>query len=171
MKNEKGFTLIEILAVIIIISILLLIAVPSVSRYIEESRQKSYVTTVKNTLKSAGSMISSIDKKLINKETTYYIPIQCIKVENGTPKSPYNEFDNAYIVAGWENNNYGIYFYGRDKSGVGVKKLIKVNDFEIENIEKDIKKESITLDKKIGDTTSIMLLDANDCKTITSIDN
>jgi prepilin-type N-terminal cleavage/methylation domain-containing protein len=39
--NKKGFTLIEIIAVIIVISILLLIAVPSVSRYIEESRQKA----------------------------------------------------------------------------------------------------------------------------------
>ena len=61
--NNKGFTLIEIIAVVIIIAILLIIAIPSVSRYIEESKQKAYVTTIKDTLVSAGSNLSSIDKK------------------------------------------------------------------------------------------------------------
>ena len=167
--NSKGFTLIEILAVIIILSILLIIAVPAVSNYIEESRQKAYVATIKDTLVSAGANLSSIDKKIINRETTYYIPINCIKTENGIPKSPYNDFDNAYIVAGWENNNYGLYFYGRDKSGVGVNSLIKINDFDIDDLKKDIKKEDITLDKTIGNTTFMMLLDENDCKSVISL--
>lgn len=165
-KNNKGFTLIEILAVIIIIAILLIIIVPSVSRYIEESRQKSYVATIKDTLVSAGSNLSKIDKSAINRETTYYIPIKCINTENGIPESPYNEFDNAYIVAGWENNNYGFYFYGRDKSGVGVTSLVKINDFEVDDLKKNIKKDDIEIDKKIGTTTKIAILDEDDCKTI-----
>ena len=169
MKNEKGFTLIEIMAVIIIIGILLLIAVPSVSKYIEESRQKAYVTTIKDTLASAGSNLSKIDKKIINKETTYYIPIKCIETENGIPKSPYDDFDNAYIVAGWENNGYGLYFYGRDKSGVGTKSLKKISDYDIDDIEKNIKREDISLDKTIGNTKKRMLLDDTDCSTVSDI--
>lgn len=169
--NKKGFTLIEILAVIIIISILLLIAIPSISGYIEESRQKAYVATVKDTLVSAGSNLSKFDKRILNRETTYYIPITCIKTENGIPKSPYNDFDNAYIVAGWENNNYGIYFYGRDKSGVGVNKLVKISEFEIDDLVKDIKKESIQLDKLVGRTSKRMLLSDSDCTTISELND
>ena len=37
--NKKGFTLIELLAVIIILGILMLIAIPSVTNYINNSRQ------------------------------------------------------------------------------------------------------------------------------------
>lgn len=169
MKNNKGFTLIEILAVIIIISILIFIAVPSISRYIDESRRKAYVATVKDTLVSAGASLSNIDKKIINRETTYYIPIKCIKTENGIPTSPYDDFDYAYIVAGWENNNYGLYFYGRDKSGVGVKSLKLITNLDIDDIEKDIDKDSIKIDKKIGKTTNIMQLDENDCKTVLEV--
>ena len=56
--NKRGFTLIEILAVIIIIGVLLLIAIPSVARYIENSRKSAYVHTIKNVLASAGANIS-----------------------------------------------------------------------------------------------------------------
>lgn len=38
-KQNKGFTLIEIISVVIIIGVLLIVVVPSVSRYIEDSRK------------------------------------------------------------------------------------------------------------------------------------
>ncbi|MDD6878923.1 MAG: type II secretion system protein [bacterium] len=38
MKNKKGFTLVELLAVIVILGVLLLVAVPSVTRVISNSR-------------------------------------------------------------------------------------------------------------------------------------
>ena len=44
MKN-KGLTLIELLAVIIILGILMLIAIPSVTNYINNFRKESYVNT------------------------------------------------------------------------------------------------------------------------------
>ncbi len=42
MKDKKGFTLVELLAVIVILGILTLITVPIVSNYINDSRQKTY---------------------------------------------------------------------------------------------------------------------------------
>ena len=42
MKNRKGFTLIEILAVIIIIGIIAIIAIPSISKYLNSSKDSTY---------------------------------------------------------------------------------------------------------------------------------
>ena len=39
MEHKKGFTLVELLAVIVILSIILVIAVPSVNRYIKQSKE------------------------------------------------------------------------------------------------------------------------------------
>ena len=38
--NKKGFTLIELLAVIIILGVLMIIAIPSVTQYISNSRNQ-----------------------------------------------------------------------------------------------------------------------------------
>ncbi len=47
MKKKNGFTLIELLAVIIILGILMIIAIPSVTNYISNSRKSAYVDTAK----------------------------------------------------------------------------------------------------------------------------
>ncbi len=52
MKNNKGFTLVEILAVVVILGILTGVAVPAVSHFINKSRQKSY-EMMKESLKEA----------------------------------------------------------------------------------------------------------------------
>lgn len=51
--NKKGFTLIELLAVITIIAILMFLAIPSVSRIIENSRSDTFVTNAKSYANSA----------------------------------------------------------------------------------------------------------------------
>ena len=48
MKNKKGFTLIELISVIIIIGVVLVIAVPAISSYIGESKKSVYVSMAKN---------------------------------------------------------------------------------------------------------------------------
>ena len=46
-KNQSGFTLVELLAVIVIMGILMMVAIPSVSRTIENSRKDTFVNTAK----------------------------------------------------------------------------------------------------------------------------
>ena len=40
-RNNKGFTLVELLAVIVILGLLMAIAIPSVTKYITQSRVKT----------------------------------------------------------------------------------------------------------------------------------
>ena len=47
MKNKKGFTLVELLAVIVIMAILLMVAIPAVSRILEDVRKRTFVNEAK----------------------------------------------------------------------------------------------------------------------------
>ena len=58
-KNRKGFTLVELLAVITIISLILTIAVPKVLDTIDNSRKETFELT-------ARSIASAVEKKYID---------------------------------------------------------------------------------------------------------
>ncbi|MDD6652221.1 MAG: polymorphic toxin-type HINT domain-containing protein [Clostridium sp.] len=53
MKNNKGFTLVELLAVIAIMAILLVIALPNVLKMFNESKEKIFLTESKSVFKEA----------------------------------------------------------------------------------------------------------------------
>lgn len=52
-KNEKGLTLIELLAVIVILAIVAAIAIPAIGNIIENSRSKAVVSDAINVMNSA----------------------------------------------------------------------------------------------------------------------
>lgn len=61
MNNKKGFTLIEVLAIIILLGIIIVIIAPKVVNTIRDSKKKSYEVSVNNIVKSLNSI--AIDKK------------------------------------------------------------------------------------------------------------
>ena len=65
MKNKKGFTLVELLAVIVIISILMLLAIPSVIRYVESSKEKTFIEDAKTIASTAKTNYAAGDDELI----------------------------------------------------------------------------------------------------------
>ena len=132
-KQKRAFTLIELLAVIIILGILMIIAIPSVTTYISDSRKNSYIDTAKNIIGATRNLVNSGKLKMYDPSITYYVPISCIKTENGA-KTPYGEFSEAYVGVVFDGNGYDYYWISNDTSGQGVKDITPLKDLNEEKI-------------------------------------
>ena len=121
--NKKGFTLVELLAVIVIMGILMMVAIPSISRVIENSRKDTFVDIAKSyanatktlwtadTLTCEGTVASAVD------DGDYYILINTkesarailpVLVDQGGKSSWGNRDVNGYVRVHVEtvtNNN------------------------------------------------------------------
>lgn len=120
MKNNKGFTLIELMAVIVIIGILLMIAIPSVTEYIANSRKSSFIRIGEGYIDGVKAMITSNDLKIKRKDVTYYISMDCIDTENSKEQSPYGEWVEGYVVVTY-GEKYNYYWTAYDSENKGVK--------------------------------------------------
>ena len=110
--NKKGFTLVELLAVIVIMGILMMVAIPSISRVIENSRKDTFVDIAKSyanaaktlwtadTLTCEGTVVSAVD------DGDYYILINTkesartmlpVLVDQGGKSSWGNRDVNGYV--------------------------------------------------------------------------
>ena len=160
MKNKKGFTLIELLAVIIILGILMIIAVPAVTKYINDSRKKSYITIAGNITSGVRTIVNSGKYNMTDKNTTYYIPAEYVKTENGF-KSPYGEFTEAYVGVIAIDDYFNYYWISRDEAGVGVSSLIPVDKLDVDDLKENIPEDDVTAKIRstgIGNRTTIKLL-------------
>lgn len=98
--NKKAFTLIELLAVIVILAILLAIAIPQVNQYITKSRKESLITTAKDFIDAAKKdATSEIYDFPISTNDVTVISTGLIKLNKGGTKSP---FSGSWI----KNNSY-----------------------------------------------------------------
>ena len=130
MRNNKGFTLVELLAVIVIMGILMMVAIPSVTRTIENSRKDTFVDIAKSYANAArnmwttdnltcnGTVSSAVDDGdyyiLINSKTGAKETLPTL-VDQGGKSSWGNRDVNGYVrvnvstTAGVDSNNDGTY--------------------------------------------------------------
>ena len=104
MKNKKGFTLVELLAVIVILGVLLMIAVPAVQNVIKKTKNNA-------TQKQAELFIDAAKKMAIIDEATSDMVIY--KLSDLDSSVDTNRF-TGMVVALKENGSYKYYIYLND---------------------------------------------------------
>lgn len=111
-KNNKGFTLIELLAVVIIIGVLTLIAIPAISKYIENSRVSVYVTSAKKYIDIVMQEVNNQSEGYVTKVgSCINVKISDIQLEKGTnSKSPFGYLLDEYSYITVYNIN-GTHLY------------------------------------------------------------
>ena len=102
MKKKKGFTLLELLAVIVILAILLIIAIPKITQYIANSRKNSFVTSTKDFVDSIRKDATGEMYELpIAKNDVTIVSINMVGLEKGGIKSAFNGKwinDKSYVA-------------------------------------------------------------------------
>ena len=127
-RNNKGFTLVELLAVIVILGLLMAIAIPSVTKYITQSRKKTLISSVDSYVTAVTTAVNDNEFGALSKQDTmYYIPVSnnesesCVALEKGG-SDPFGNWKEAYVVVNYdaEKYSYDYYFTFYDDAGYGM---------------------------------------------------
>lgn len=127
--NKKGFTLVELLAVIIILGVLLLIAIPAMNSVIENAKKDAFVSTAKNYISQVRYEALQQNYTLPGPGQYNVVPVTDITLEKGTTEN--STFDakwktgQAYVViindGDSTKDTYVYYFAGHDEKNNGMK--------------------------------------------------
>lgn len=147
MKNSKGFTLVELLAAVVILGILTAFAVPSIMKVITNNRDKTYREDAKKMVTLAESRIRS--GKIVNPLKGRCLLVTINGLESGEfKKAPnggeYDKDESFVLVKRNEENNdkgmpqYSYYVYLVEKYGDNYRGI----DFQEIKNDADISKSS-----------------------------
>ena len=140
-SKERAFTLVELLAVIIILGVIFVIAIPSVINYVNNSRKSVYVTTAKNIINAARTKVSDGRISVYDTDTTYYIPVEMFSLETGDAKTPYGDFTQAYVVVTYNGSRFDYYWVSVDTTNTGVR-FENYEHLDIDDIESNLELDS-----------------------------
>lgn len=90
MKNNRGFTLIELVSIMVILGILALIAVPSITKHVEESRKVAYEEQIERIISATKKYVLESDEFLYSNKDKIQITLTKLK------KDGYIEDEDLY---------------------------------------------------------------------------
>ena len=128
MKNKKGFTLVELIAVIALLSIIMLLIVPNVANYLNSSKKTLFYDNVVNMFKSATTTFMYQDD-----------PTNTTFSNNGVKLDVDVESEYVYTI---KVNNYGEVIsidvnngvYSYNKSSSDINEGLNKSDIKLEDV-------------------------------------
>ena len=178
-RNNKGFTLVELLAVIVILGLLMAIAIPSVTKYITQSRKKTLMSTMDSYVTAVTNAVNDNEfGALSTQDIIYYIPVSdeennsCVSLEKGG-SDPFGNWLEAYVAVNYnsETYSYDYYFTFYDDAGYGLALTDIDNLKESGNLitnPSPVNKDNITTQTN-GRATKSQVLTSESCDVNTSV--
>ena len=121
--NNKGYTLIEILAVMILIAVVSTIAVISVSSHIDYSKRSTYVTSARQYIEKVSEARAKDKLHDIKSGEALVVPIERYKLDTSDDfTTPFGSLllDYCYVVMTNNNNHYTYYIFMLDEKKNGI---------------------------------------------------
>ena len=133
--NKKAFTLIELLAVIVILGILLSIAVPQVSQYINNSKKESFISEGKIFIDSLrNDAISDYYKLPSRNNDVTIITLDLVRTEKNKENSAFGGkyiYNKSYVaivnVGTGENPDYRYFYAAQDTKDYAIPLTLEQN--------------------------------------------
>lgn len=145
LKNKKGFTLVELLAVIVVLAIIILIAMPAVLSSMEKARKNSFAVEANEVIRAA--------------QTAYADAVMNGKASGNNICIPYNYLKNGFLEKHDDNYNGSVLITINPTSGQASYKIYLSNS----NYTVDSSKNTPDIDSsKVNQVTSSTTA-SNDC--------
>lgn len=154
-KNNKGFTLVELLATIVILGIIMLVAVPNVTGIIYKNRSNTYVEDAKKLVTLAEYEIRSNNNKISRPGDNQCIAFSLEYLDNAEFEDPPNNGEylknDSFVVVKKESGSLVYYvqlvekFKGKETyRGVPLVSSLKLNESGATNLIGNFSKGDLT---------------------------
>lgn len=136
LKNQKGFTLVELLAVIVILGIIAAIAVPSIANIIDNSKKDAHVANAQELVNAARLSIAANEKTLRSVGAAGFTATDS---NDGTAKITMKELVAAgYLEADIKdpdsNGNYSVAYVTYDETTKKYKVFLDGSERNVEDL-------------------------------------
>lgn len=136
--NNKGFTLVEVLAMITILGILMVVTVPNISKIIENNRDSQYKNDAVKMVDKAKILVVKNNIEKPTDGNCIKITLDYLNTNDDFDKSPnggHYKGEESFVLVKRKNDEYEYYVRLVEKIGHDKKKGIELEN--IENISSD----------------------------------